>query len=1327
MDYSTYARDGVRVLAERYQLQVKERETPAAFGRSYGGADAYGANVAGALVPLGGAMMKWAEYLKKRQDEWDAATVANAQNEYMKRMNEWMNDPKTGQKANRPLGAARGMADDTYQYGNALKDQISGQLENDAQRAAFGKIADKAMLPFWKNASEYEAKQVKQYQDQAYQGAMDQSADMVMRSPTDPYALETAREQRHNAIRSQMYGAAPEAVDQAIQESDSELDQKRYEAQAQSDPVGAMHGIEGDNALSPEAKAKLREQVGPVAEMHERQAAVDEMVQQYPHGQEEAGLEHIKKHYEGEKGEAIASAYQQRMKELGVEAIEEKRAQQAQQGQNYAEIEKKWGGGQRPSQGQLDAWSQDGTISEDQHGQLSRRLETELNVAQSREEALKELEKSPGWGELTPVQQEERVMRRMGVTKETRESALTHVKEGILEGRVSQDDVHKVYSYGWITKNERDSLLAMSETMANMTQGNKGFLADQKKAMKADLGKIKVHAKKNKGVMQDVANAKFMEIVGGLDPTSPTYRQDVMAARRAAVVAGVEASNNKLERSGFWPWSAPENTKFGDAVAEALGGIDQDAERVRSWEPEFQQDDITLPPNPYLQGQGRGESLVKEPGMDHEMKPWFQGNYEQEPQPGRPDQDGEMKPWFQGNDGLVPEQQEDWAYRPRTDSDRKNEIRDAMRENPNMSEDEMAQRFGGSDIDQAIARGFYREIQKENEADAAGNPSPEQGAGSPSRPAGDSPLKEGAGVPSPEQGAGPKEGANKESQEPRDIFRKKMKEMPDWSEDDMVRWWSSDPDKQAEARRLYREVEEEMHKNGVRQHMEHYPYKSEDEVANWWSSDPDKQAEARRHYREIKQEQEQTPVRQRQPEQPAPGPEQEPGPVQEGWPAPKPVRQRQAAPRAAQQQQPAQPAPKPAQGGWPAPKPVRQKQAAPEQRPATGGVNEALNAHANANLGRGYSWGRWDCSALVRHAWGQMAQQINKAAGREVFNKAARRAVSGASADIIQRVSKGTGWELTNPSVSNLRPGMIIGLNKNPNRAGGNGYKGIDHVGFVVERNGKLMVYEANSKQGTVLTDAAAYLARYREQGVPSYVVDPTRLAQGSPSPAQGQKAKPVRQNPSPPGPYPDGHRLSPTHTGTGKGRGGVAAQQGGGNFDAAMAVVYRNEGGEVNDPHDRGGHTNMGVTKATLNNAYKRGIVGHSNPSRLTKAEASKIYHEMFWKPSKAGEMPDPVATVYFDMYVHHGASGGPKLLQRALRGLGHNVKIDGAVGPQTLAAVKAQASTPQGARALANMLCDVRQTRFEEIVAGNSTQRKFLRGWTNRNNRMRKIANGA
>lgn len=212
--------------------------------------------------------------------------------------------------------------------------------------------------------------------------------------------------------------------------------------------------------------------------------------------------------------------------------------------------------------------------------------------------------------------------------------------------------------------------------------------------------------------------------------------------------------------------------------------------------------------------------------------------------------------------------------------------------------------------------------------------------------------------------------------------------------------------------------------------------------------------------------------------------------------------------------------------------------------------------------------------------------------------------------------------------------------------------------------------------------------------------------AEGSPSPAQEQKAKPVRQKQA-------------AQTGQ--------AQQGGGNFDAAMAVVYRNEGGEVNDPHDRGGHTNMGVTKATLNNAYKRGIVGHSNPSRLTKAEASKIYHEMFWKPSKAGEMPDPVATVYFDMYVHHGASGGPKLLQRALRGLGHNVKIDGAVGPQTLAAVKAQASTPQGARALANMLCDVRQTRFEEIVAGNSTQRKFLRGWTNRNNRMRKIANGA
>ena len=262
-------------MAERYQRQIDERSTPAAFGRAYGGPEAYGAGIGRAMQPLGDAIVKLAEYKKRRQDEWDAATVMNAQNEYMKRLAEWMDDPQNGQAANRQLGAARGLADDAFAYADALREKIDGQLENEAQKAAFGRIAEKAKLPFWKGASEFEARQVRAWQDQTFQTAMETSAELVTRAPGDAFALETAREQRRNAIRAKLFGADPSVVERAIVESDSELDARRISLIAQEDPVGALEMLRGENALLPEARAKLEAPLVREVERLEAQAQAE--------------------------------------------------------------------------------------------------------------------------------------------------------------------------------------------------------------------------------------------------------------------------------------------------------------------------------------------------------------------------------------------------------------------------------------------------------------------------------------------------------------------------------------------------------------------------------------------------------------------------------------------------------------------------------------------------------------------------------------------------------------------------------------------------------------------------------------------------------------------------------------------------------------------------------------------------------------------------------------------------------------------------------------------------------------------------------------------
>ena len=168
-------------MVQRYRNQINEAATPAAFGRNYVDGAATGVSVAGAIAGAGDELRRFAEVRKRRQDEWDAATVMNAQTEYARQMTEWMDDPETGKLQTQKLGAARGLTDETFRYADELAEKIAGGLENENQKAAFLRIAERAKLPYWKQASEYEARQMKAYKDQAFQASMEAGATAVQR------------------------------------------------------------------------------------------------------------------------------------------------------------------------------------------------------------------------------------------------------------------------------------------------------------------------------------------------------------------------------------------------------------------------------------------------------------------------------------------------------------------------------------------------------------------------------------------------------------------------------------------------------------------------------------------------------------------------------------------------------------------------------------------------------------------------------------------------------------------------------------------------------------------------------------------------------------------------------------------------------------------------------------------------------------------------------------------------------------------------------------------------------------------------------------------
>jgi lysozyme family protein len=127
---------------------------------------------------------------------------------------------------------------------------------------------------------------------------------------------------------------------------------------------------------------------------------------------------------------------------------------------------------------------------------------------------------------------------------------------------------------------------------------------------------------------------------------------------------------------------------------------------------------------------------------------------------------------------------------------------------------------------------------------------------------------------------------------------------------------------------------------------------------------------------------------------------------------------------------------------------------------------------------------------------------------------------------------------------------------------------------------------------------------------------------------------------------------------------------------------IVKREGGYVNNPNDRGGATNWGVTIGTMRalgiDLDGDGQTTVSDVKLLTLEQAVDIYIKHYFNKPRIAELPYAIQASVFDMYVNAG-SNAAKILQRLLREFGEQVGIDGAIGPQTIAAAASvQAKAP-------------------------------------------------
>ncbi len=183
-------------------------------------------------------------------------------------------------------------------------------------------------------------------------------------------------------------------------------------------------------------------------------------------------------------------------------------------------------------------------------------------------------------------------------------------------------------------------------------------------------------------------------------------------------------------------------------------------------------------------------------------------------------------------------------------------------------------------------------------------------------------------------------------------------------------------------------------------------------------------------------------------------------------------------------------------------------------------------------------------------------------------------------------------------------------------------------------------------------------------------------------------------------------------------------------DFEAALALLLRHEGGYANDPIDRGGETYRGIARRIhpdwsgwkrIDAAKRRAGFPRSlaADAALRKAVAA-FYRRYYWGPLRGARIGDQaLAAELLDSAANLGVRRAGRLLQEALNLLNRNQKnyadlvVDGWVGPKTLAALEALLAVDRGAHHLLRLLNALQAAHYIELLRRDPSQERFARGW--------------
>ena len=172
-------------------------------------------------------------------------------------------------------------------------------------------------------------------------------------------------------------------------------------------------------------------------------------------------------------------------------------------------------------------------------------------------------------------------------------------------------------------------------------------------------------------------------------------------------------------------------------------------------------------------------------------------------------------------------------------------------------------------------------------------------------------------------------------------------------------------------------------------------------------------------------------------------------------------------------------------------------------------------------------------------------------------------------------------------------------------------------------------------------------------------------------------------------------------------------------SYQTTINSIISKEKGYVNNPADRGGSTNYGITEKV---ARINGYLGDMKDLPLSIAE--KIY-KMRYIVGPGFDRISPISESIAEEVIDTGVNMGPAqaaiLLQRLLNAFNAegsryaDIFVDGNIGPASIAALTAflKWRGKEGEEVLLKALNHIQGARYLDIAEVNKSQEAFFYGW--------------